>query len=192
MPDTSSNPNAPEMARTLVNGSHRFAWLAWLGWVIAAAAVGAAIYFILNSRSLERQLNADQSRIAELSAENARSHDLVDALTSPDSIRVMLTETRRPPLPSGHVTYQPKSGVLAFVASNLRPLPASKTYELWLIPSSGKAPMPAGLFRPGAHGSTSVVLPSLPPNIPAKAFVVTVEEEQGATTPTLPIVMSGR
>lgn len=189
MPDSHSNPNAPELARTRASGFH---WIAWLGWILAAAAIGAAIYFILDCRALERQINADRSQIAQLSAEQARSQSLMDALTSPDSTRVMLTETRRPPRPSGHVTYQPKTGVLVFVASDLRPLPASKTYELWLVPASGRVPLPAGLFRPGAHGSTSVVLPALPPGTPAKAFVVTVEEAQGATTPTLPIVMSGR
>jgi anti-sigma-K factor RskA len=69
---------------------------------------------------------------------------------------------------------------------------ANKTYELWLIPANGQAPIPAGLFQPDANGTASVVFPSLPVGIDAKAFGVTVEDAQGAATPTLPIVMSGQ
>ncbi len=94
--------------------------------------------------------------------------------------------------PSAHVIYAKDKGALIFVASDLRPVKANKTYELWLIPSNGQAPIPAGLFRPDVNGSASVVLPSLPAGIEAKAFGVTVEDAQGATTPTLPIVMSGQ
>jgi anti-sigma-K factor RskA len=75
-------------------------------------------------------------------------------------------------------------------AANLAPIPEGKTYELWVIPVSG-APIPAGLFRPDASGSASVVLPQLPKGIPAKAFGVTIENAAGSAAPTLPIVMSG-
>jgi anti-sigma-K factor RskA len=52
--------------------------------------------------------------------------------------------------------------------------------------------MPAGLFRPDASGSASVVLPTLPQGVEAKAFGVTIEDAQGSATPTLPIVMAGQ
>ena len=81
-------------------------------------------------------------------------------------------------------------GALIFVASEMHPVQANKTYELWLIPADGTAPIPAGLFRPDAGGSASVILPTLPVGVEAKAFGVTIEDAQGSTTPTLPIVMS--
>jgi anti-sigma-K factor RskA len=89
------------------------------------------------------------------------------------------------------VTYLPSKGALIFVVSNLRAVKPNKTYELWLIPANGKAPIPAGLFRPDATGSASVVLPQLPVGVEAKAFGVTIEDAQGSSTPTLPIVLSG-
>jgi len=61
---------------------------------------------------------------------------------------------------------------------------------LWLIPVSG-APIPAGMFKPDAHGSASVVNPVLPAAMEAKAFAITMEDETGATAPTLPILMMG-
>jgi anti-sigma-K factor RskA len=66
-----------------------------------------------------------------------------------------------------------------------------KTYELWVLPASGAAPVAAGTFRPDVNGSASVVLPALPKNVPAKGFGVTVEPDGGSPTPTLPIVLMG-
>jgi anti-sigma-K factor RskA len=61
---------------------------------------------------------------------------------------------------------------------------------LWLIPTSGN-PIPAGVFKPDAHGSASVVNPPLPPGTEAKAFAITVENQAGSEKPTTPILMMG-
>jgi anti-sigma-K factor RskA len=58
------------------------------------------------------------------------------------------------------------------------------------MPVNG-APVPAGLFKPDAHGSATVINPPLPPGLEARAFAITVENEAGATTPTMPLVMMG-
>jgi anti-sigma-K factor RskA len=72
----------------------------------------------------------------------------------------------------------------------MQPLPENKTYELWVIPTSG-APVPAGLFRPDASGSASVLLPPIPQGLQAKAFGITIENAEGSNTPTAPIILSG-
>jgi anti-sigma-K factor RskA len=72
----------------------------------------------------------------------------------------------------------------------LRPLPAEKAYELWLIPTQG-APIPAGVFKPDAHGGAMVINPPLPAGVEAKTFAITIEPEKGSATPTKPIVMVG-
>jgi len=79
---------------------------------------------------------------------------------------------------------------LIFIASNLKPVPAQKAYELWLIPMHGE-PIPAGVFKPDARGSATVINPPLPAGVEAKAFAITVESEQGSSKPTPPIVMMG-
>jgi len=166
--------------------------LGWLGWAAAAAMLAVAAYLGYSNHNLQQQLSEDRGQIARLAAEADRSEALTEALTSPDAKRVTLTETKGPAKPMGHATYLPKRGALIFVASNLKPVPANKTYELWVIPANGKAPMPAGLFRPDASGSASVVMPMLPEGVDAKAFGVTIEDAQGSPTPTLPIVMAGQ
>src|SRR5205823_5560295 len=59
---------------------------------------------------------------------------------------------KTPLQPQGRAIYVRSSSTLVFLASNMPAIPPQKTYELWLIPTSG-APIPAGLFTPDAHGS---------------------------------------
>lgn len=179
--------------------SSGWGWLERLSWPVAAAAIAVAIYFAYHSSDLQRKLGDTRAQVAQVSAQNQQLdaqaqelHKMMQALTSPEAKQVTLTETRRPAQPSGQITYLAKNGALILVANNLHPLPQSKTYELWLIPANGKAPMPAGLFRPDAAGSAAVVMPPLPEGMKAKAFGVTIEVAQGSATPTLPIVMSGQ
>ena len=68
-------------------------------------------------------------------------------------------------------------------ANNLKPVPAGKTYELWVIPASGAPPVPAGTFTPNTEGYASVVLPTLPSGVPAKAFGITIENAARAPKP---------
>jgi anti-sigma-K factor RskA len=52
------------------------------------------------------------------------------------------------------------------------------------------APMPVGTFKPNERGQVTMHH-DMPPGTEAKAFGVTIENEGGATTPTMPIILSG-
>lgn len=160
-------------------------------WAAAAAMLAVAAYLGVQNRNLHQLLNADRSQIATLSAQASRAQQVMDTLTAPSAQQATLTEGKPAVAPTGHTSYVPERGALIFVANHLRPVPATKTYELWVIPANGGAPIPAGTFRPDANGTASVVLPPLPQGIPAKAFGVTIENEGGSQTPTMPIVLSG-
>jgi anti-sigma-K factor RskA len=129
--------------------------------------------------------------LTTLSAKAAHAQQLADVLNAPSAQRVTLTLAKHPADPTGHAIYLPDRGALLFEANNLQPLNPGKTYELWVIPANGTAPVPAGVFKPNASGYASVVLPQLPPGIAAKAFGVTIENDPGASTPTMPIVLAG-
>jgi len=111
-------------------------------------------------------------------------------IIAPDAQRITLVAMKTPPQPQGKAFYLRNSSNLVFVANNMPALPPQKAYELWLIPTQG-APIPAGVFKPDARGSATVVNPPLPVGTEAKAFAITVENEAGATSPTMPIVMMG-
>jgi anti-sigma-K factor RskA len=115
-----------------------------------------------------------------------------EILEAPDArgYEVLPVSLKSPPPPEGKAIYSRQRNGLIFMASHLPPLPAQKAYELWMIPVQG-APIPAGVFRPDAHGGAMVINPRLPAGVEAKAFAITIEPEQGSTTPTMPIVMVG-
>ena len=167
-------------------------WFGSLGWIAAAAALLFAAYMGNTAHFLHSRLDDQQAQIAKLSGQAARAQQILDVLTAPNAKRVVLTEAKSPAQPTAHVVYVKDKGALILVASNLKPIPQNKTYELWVIPSNGQPSIPAGLFRPDAAGSASLVLPSIPTGVDAKAFGVTVEDTQGSATPTLPIVMVGQ
>jgi anti-sigma-K factor RskA len=173
----------------------------WLGWAVAAGMAVAAGNLYRQRDSLYQERDTLHATVVEqatkldnLGADTATARQVLDALTDTTAKRVTLTKTKGapPPLPQGRATYVADKGTLVFLANNLDPLPPLKTYELWLIPAAaGSSPIPAGTFRPDERGNASVILPTLPKGVEAKAFGVTVEDKDGATTPTLPIILVG-
>lgn len=159
-------------------------------WAAVAAILVFAFALMMKIGDLNRQVKEQTALLAQQAAATSRAERVLDALTSRAAQRVMLTAANTKPAPSARAVYVASSGSLILQASHLDPLPAGKTYELWVIPADGKAPIPAGLFQPDAEGSASVILPALPSGIPAKAFGITVEQAEGASTPTAPIVLS--
>jgi anti-sigma-K factor RskA len=163
---------------------------AWIPWAIAAALAIVAVGLGMKNGALNRELRDTSTEIADLNHQSAQARRVLDVLTSHAAQHVLLTAGKTPVEPTGRAVYLAESGGLVFQANHLKPLDSDKTYELWVIPGNGK-PIPAGLFRPDATGSASVVMPPLPKGIPAKAFGVTIEKAGGSDTPTAPIILSG-
>lgn len=164
---------------------HWIPWSAVAALLIVSLALGARLH-ILND-----ELRRETALAARQAAASSRAQEVLDVLTASSAQHVLLISSKARPEPTGRAVYLADRGGLIFQANNLEPLPENKTYELWVIPSSGRAPIPAGLFRPDAAGSASVVLPALPSGVPAKAFGVTIENAAGSDTPTAPIILAG-
>ena len=183
MDDIAKEPRGQKM-------SPRPQWWA-IGWAVAAAMiVVVAVVWNQNTR-LKSSVAVLQGLSEQQRLELGQARRVVNTLIAEDAMRVdvMPVNVKAPP-PQGKAIYSRQENGLIFVASNLRPLPARKAYELWLIPMHG-APIRAGVFKPDAHGGAMVINPLIPAGVEAKAFAVTIEPEQGSTTPTLPIIMSG-
>jgi anti-sigma-K factor RskA len=163
----------------------------WAPWVAAAAMAIVAISLGVQNKALNDELDLESNLVKNLAAQASKAQQVLEVLTAPTAQRVTLTEGKTPAQPSAKATYLPERGGLILLATNLKPLPADKAYELWVIPANGKAPVPAGVFRPDAVGTANLVLPPLPAGIEAKAFGITIEKASGAESPTLPIILSG-
>jgi anti-sigma-K factor RskA len=165
-------------------------WWGWLGWAATAAVIVFAVSLGKENYELKRDLRMASSILNQRTQDLEQARSLANALTNPEGQHFTLVAMKTPPQPQGKAIYLRNRSSLIFMANNMPSLPSQKTYELWLIPMEG-APIPAGLFKPDAHGSATLINPPLPPGMQAKAFAITVENEAGAATPTMPIVMMG-
>ena len=174
-----------------VPSTGRSKWAVITPWAIAACLAIACSILGYRTASLNDALDGESALVSNLAAKASRAQQVLEVLNAPNAQRVTLAATKTPPAPTAHAVYLAERGALMMEANNLKPLPAGKTYELWVIPASGAAPVPAGTFTPNGEGYASVVLPTLPSGVPAKAFGITIENAGGSKTPTLPIVLSG-
>jgi anti-sigma-K factor RskA len=165
-------------------------WWGWLGWAATAAVIVFAASLWKENAVLKQNAATLRALVSQQELELGRARDVDATLTDSDTMRVTLVSVKTPVQPQGKAFYLRNRSSLVFVANNMPTLPPQKAYELWLIPTQG-APIPAGVFKPDAHGSATVVNPPLPAGAEAKAFAITVENEGGATSPTMPIVMMG-
>jgi len=168
----------------------RFSWWSQMGWVTAAAAVVIAAILWRTDASLSSRMLNLQNEFNEQQTVLQRAQELAATLTATDALRVTIIPARESAQPQGRAIYLPSRSSLIFLANNMPTLPAGRAYELWLIPSSG-SPIPAGVFKPDAHGNVTVVNSRLPARIETKTFAITVEPESGSQLPTSTPVMLG-
>jgi anti-sigma-K factor RskA len=164
-------------------------WAAW-GWVTTVLMIVVAVTLWRQNQQLKSSNVKSVEFIERERLQLEKAREIADILQATDAVRYDVLPVKYPaPPPSGKAIYSRGRGLI-FIASNLKPVPDQKAYELWLIPKQG-APIPAGVFKPDAHGSATIINPPLPSGVEAKAFAITVEPEQGSSTPTMPIVMMG-
>jgi anti-sigma-K factor RskA len=139
-----------------------------------------AIGLLRQNSALERDLASVKAQLGDQGSKLQQANEIVATLLDPEAQKVELVAAGNKVQPRGKAIYQRRNRSLIFLASNLPALPAEKIYELWLFPANGGAPIAAGLFKPDAHGSATVVNPPLPEGVEAKNFAVTLEPESGS------------
>src|SRR6201996_4035609 len=169
--------------------------LAWTGWAVAAGCSFVAGLQFHERQQVQSSIAAQQARLDDAVKQSTHARDALATLTAANAMQVAMRSTAE--VKPGTTTatalaaYLADKGALVFVATHMEPAPFGKTYELWLLPADGTNPMPAGTFKPDAQGRASVMMPQLPKGVAAKGFGVTIENEGGSDTPTLPIVLAG-
>jgi hypothetical protein len=166
--------------------------LPWVGWALAAGLLLPAVTFYQDREHLKSTVESDQRQLAQAKVQAELMDTMLGTARDPQAVHARLTSTGMPPPPQGRASYVAEKGALVFVASNLQPIDQYKTYELWVIPKGdGQDPIPAGTFKPDARGNASVMMPTLPKGVEAKAFAVTIEDDGGSKVPTAPIILQG-
>jgi anti-sigma-K factor RskA len=168
-------------------------------WLLAAASVALAAGlggYVISQRThigrLEQRVRDETSRadVAEQQAAAARSaatlaaadeRTVVVVLAASDLVRVELAGQPVAPQASARAFWSRSRG-LVFTASNLPPLPAGRTYQLWFV--TPDMPVDAGLLKPKLDGGVNVVY-AMPSGITKPvAIAVTIEPEGGVPAPT--------
>jgi anti-sigma factor RsiW len=168
----------------------------WLSVTTAAAIAvavlfaGAAIGLGLHLSSMQHRLSvADQRDHAimqhRLSVADRRDHAIAAVLGAKDAV-TMTASVRTGGTATVVMSHQAKS--LVFIASKLSALPASRSYELWIMSPSGDKPV--GMLPP-AHGG--MFGPMVVGGLQAGDQVgLTVEPAAGSRLPSsTPIVLVG-
>jgi anti-sigma-K factor RskA len=113
----------------------------------------------------------------------------LDVLTAPDTARIDLGGQAAAPAASGRA-YWSRSRGLVLSAANLPPLPADRTYQLWVL--TANSPVSAGLLQPDAAGRVSAAFPT-PADLPQPAgMAISIEPAGGVPAPTGAIYLAGR
>lgn len=154
--------------------------LSILIFVLAAALAGTATWAL----TLRDDLAATRDDLDVLESEMAsvRAGGTASAYT-------LAPTTDGPPIAHG-VAYFPLSGSGTLSVSNLEPLAAGHSYQLWYISTDGPAaPIPGGTFGVDAGGQGFMLIPADVGSF--NALAISVEPEPGSTTPTTPFILSG-
>jgi anti-sigma factor RsiW len=146
-------------------------WPAAVAAAVAAAAVVVAVVFGLRQADTEHRLDAQTQRLAAI----------VAMLKAPDATITRGTGS------SGVTAVAVRSQTqhrVAVLITDLPPVPADRTYQLWLIDPSGA--VSAALLPPGS--TSPPVITDAPPDL--RSVGVTVEPAGGSRQPTTtPVVL---
>ena len=162
----------------------------WM-WALVPLAGGFAVALVflwLHTLQLDAQIDALNAREQEQEREIAQERSVIDMLGAKDTVVVSLAEQKQQPQGTARVLYNAKRGLLVYNGA-LPEAPPDKSYQLWLVPTTG-APISAGVFETTEGGANRIVA-SVPPGTQAKAFAVTLEPRGGKPAPTGPFVLLG-
>lgn len=186
----SADPQAPSpklrrriLAAAGVEQPRGFGLAPWFG-LLAALSLVAAFYFGAREQSFAEELVLARRQMRQQDIQLTQFSEMMSILNGADT-RVVAFGAG----PKGRVFVNPSSGVV-LIATNLPPVPAGKSYEMWVIPKGGK-PAPAGLFQSQPNGTATNIFPGPVDAANLNAVAVSVEDAAGAAQPTTqPVIVA--
>ncbi len=164
--------------------------LAWFPWALAAClAVLCAISFT-KENSMKEKLNKLNQLADSLQSQTQDLKKLVVKLSETNrlaGLRIAMLNSLLEDSPKTVAVSlwdnNQQRGV--FLVQNLKPAPADKDYQLWVIDPKYALPVSAGIFRVDEQGNLRVEFKADKPIETANKFAVTVEPKGGQPTPTV-------
>lgn len=164
-------------------------------WGAIAAAItivglSVALFVLWRQNTAARlELARLSQQVEQTKQELAQQRDAAAIVTSPGAKMMELAGTEMAPAARAMLAFD-QSGRAILMAKNLPAPPPGKAYQLWFI--AGGAKMPGKVFVPGGSGE-GMLRDQVPESARNSAvFAITLEPEQGVTTPTGQIYLVSR
>ena len=180
----------PNRLRQGSGGQEAPAYRAWLG-VAAVMVLGLGTLLVLSMQKTARlddamrRADAVHERLSEQLAENDAQADLaVSILTAKDMRRIELAAGDAAQTAAGRAYFSPTRGLL-IVADQLPEPPSGRVYQVWLIGSSAKSPVSAGLLTHPRSGRGMLIVPAVS-GVAGETVTVAITDEPpgGLSAPT--------
>jgi anti-sigma-K factor RskA len=166
-------------------------------WAVAVGLAVVCVFSLWQQGQLRGQLRAQSARADAL---NQMADGLRAATNQLQQAVVALRETNRLAglriaMLNSLLADAPKAVAVSlwdnqrqqgvFVVQNLKPLPAGKDYQLWVMDPKYPTPVSAGVFQVDESGNVRIDFKANKPIATADKFAVTMEPKGGLPTPTL-------
>jgi anti-sigma-K factor RskA len=172
-------------------------WTIWLPWALAACLAIVCAVSWSQQKILRQQAGAQAQRLIDLDqladALRGETQDLQHAVATLQETNRLAN--RRVAMLGSLLADSPKAVAVSlwddqqqrgvFVVQNLKPLPADKDYQLWVIDPKYPTPVNAGVFQVDAQGNVRLQFKADKLIESAKKFAVTQEPKGGLSAPTL-------
>lgn len=155
--------------------------------ILALATFLLGKQYLLQRQQIE-QLHAQLQAAQTLAAQNAAAMQVyADVVSAPDTVSVTLQQQSSAAPGQAHVLFNARMG-LAIYSGLISPAPSGKSYQLWLVPTSG-APISAGVVA--ANQQSGPLVAHFQQGVSAVAFAVTLEPYGGSPHAVGPKVLVG-
>lgn len=151
------------------------------GWLFVVAGLSAAcLALVILASWFGISIRSYRAEIADLQAQRNQLQEALEILSKPETRSVQFGLLNNQP--RGRVFVNRNRGLI-FVGTQLPQLAKNRTFQLWLIPTSG-APESAGVFQSSAAGDSVDVQTTPIDTTRIRAVAVSVEPQGGSLAPT--------
>ena len=176
---------------------HSAGWAIWRPWALAACLAIVCAVLLSQQKTLRQKIGEQTKQLADLNQmagalrnESQGLKQAVAALQETNqlqNIRIAMLGSLLEDSPKAVAVslWDDKQQRGVFVVQNLKPLPADKDYQLWVIDPKYPTPVSAGVFQVDAQGNVRLQFKADKLIESASKFAVTQEPKGGLLTPTL-------
>jgi anti-sigma-K factor RskA len=172
-------------------------WMIWLPWALAACLAILCTVSLSHQKHLRGKIDEQAKQMVDLNqvADSLRNQtqNLKEAVATLQetnrlaNLRIAMMGSLLADSPKAVAVslWDDKQQRGIFVVQNLKPLPADKDYQLWVIDPKYPTPVSAGVFQVDAQGNVRLQFKADKLIESASKFAVTQEPKGGLLTPTL-------